>query len=453
MKQSTVSLEHDQRATAVAAGIVGNVIEWYDFALYGFMAPILAQVFFSTEDHLISLIATYGIFAIGFVMRPLGSVIFGWLGDTIGRGRTLQISVAMMAIPTLFLGLLPAQAAIGTAAPILLALIRIIQGLSVGGEFSTSVTYLVETAPGDRRGLAGSWANVGSIGGMLLGSAAAAAVTGLISAEALVDWGWRLPFLIGGALGITGLLLRRNLPESKHLARYEAARCRNSPIREAIICNRLEMVQGFAFASGYGSLFYLCLVYLPTWLAEVTEIALADALLANAVAMGLLMPVIPLAGWMSDRWIQRTHLLTGIFLLLGVSGFGFFLWMAQGNGLAMWIGQIFVGLLLAVPMGVAPAIFCELFPEEDRLTGYSIVFNLGLGVVGGLTPMLASWLLLRTGLDIAPALLLVPASLLSVASLLSMRDRSREPLRTSCMTPINDAMKSAESVSARYRAE
>lgn len=453
MTKSILSKEHDQRATAVAAGIVGNVIEWYDFALYGFMAPILAQVFFSTEDHLVSLIATYGVFAIGFVMRPLGSVYFGWLGDTIGRGRTLQISVAMMAIPTLLLGLLPAQAAIGTAAPILLAIIRIIQGLSVGGEFSTSVTYLVETAPNDRRGLAGSWANVGSIGGMLLGSAAAAAVTGIATPEDLVEWVWRLPFLVGGALGVAGLLLRRNLPESEHLARYEAARCRNSPIREVITCNRVEMIQGFLFASGYGSLFYLCLVYLPTWLAEVTGIPLADALQANSVAMGLLIPVIPLAGWASDYWIRRTHLLIVVFLILGISGFGFFLWMAQGAVLAMWIGQIAFGVLLAIPLGVAPAIFSELFPEEDRLTGYSIVFNLGLGVVGGLTPMLASWLLLRTGLGIAPVLILVLASLVSLASLWWMRDRSREPLLTSCMTPINDAMKRVESVSTRYQSE
>ncbi len=166
-----------QRRKARISGVIGNVVEWYDFALYGYLAVIIGRLFFPTEDPTASLLASYGVFAAGFVMRPLGAVVFGWLGDTIGRGRTMLISVAMMAFPTIMLGLLPDYDSIGVAAPILLVLVRLVQGLSVGGEFSSSVTYMVETAPDDQRGRAGSWANVGGMLGMLLGSAAAALVT------------------------------------------------------------------------------------------------------------------------------------------------------------------------------------------------------------------------------------------------------------------------------------
>lgn len=156
-------LEKDQRKTAVAAGVIGNIMEWYDFALYGYMASILATLFFPSDNTIASLLATYGVFAAGFVMRPLGSAFFGWLGDTISRSTAMLVSVAMMAIPTVVLGLLPTYESIGLAAPVLLVLVRLTQGLSVGGEFSSSVTYLVETSPVNKRGLSGSYANVGSI--------------------------------------------------------------------------------------------------------------------------------------------------------------------------------------------------------------------------------------------------------------------------------------------------
>ena len=203
-------LQPGAQRKARMAGVVGNVIEWYDFALYGYLAAIIGRLFFPAEDATASLLASYGVFAAGFLMRPIGAIFFGWLGDTIGRGRTMLISVAMMAFPTIALGLLPDYATIGLAAPILLIVIRLIQGLSVGGEFSSSVTYMVETAAKHRRGQAGSWANVGSMSGMLLGSAAAALVTTTFSDVFLESCGWRLPFLFGGVLGLIAIALRRD---------------------------------------------------------------------------------------------------------------------------------------------------------------------------------------------------------------------------------------------------
>jgi len=321
-----------------------------------------------------------------------------------------------------------------------------VQGLSVGGEFSTSVTYLVETAPPRRRGFFGSWANIGSLGGMLLGSAATALVTNFLDQPDLEAWGWRLPFLFGGVLGVIAFVMRRDLPESPQFLRYEQARCPNSPLKEAFVCNRTEMVQGALFAAAYGAVFYLALVYLPTWVTETAGISLGTTMQVNSLTLAALLPVIPLAGLLSDRLVRRTRLLAAAFVLLGVAGAFLLTWMRGGSFSALIVGQIALGLILAVPLGVAPALFTEMFPEEDRLTGYSIVFNAGLGIVGGLTPMFASWLILSTGSALAPIGLLGATAALGAVALLWMHDRSREPLRTTCSTSIREVVMSTKEI-------
>jgi MHS family proline/betaine transporter-like MFS transporter len=423
-------LPKEQRKTAVLAGIVGNIIEWYDFALYGYFASILAVLFFPSGDRIAALIATYGVFAAGFLMRPLGAAIFGWLGDTIGRSRTMLLSVILMAVPTFAIGLLPTYETVGMAAPLLLIAVRLVQGLSVGGEFSSSVTYLVETAPAGKRGLAGSWANVGSMTGTLLGSGVAAALTTLLDSQDLMAWGWRLPFLFGGITGAIAIFLRRSLPESEQFTEHVRARGQESPLKEALTKNRKEMLQGVALASTYGSLFYLGLVYLPTWISEFTDVPLATALRFNTIATALMLPLIPLAGWISDRYVRRTHLLAGTFLVLGCVVLPLGLWMTAGGSVAAAaLSQIACAILLAVPCGVAPAVFVELFPARDRLSGYSVAFNVGLGIVGGTTPAVAMWLIAATGVAIAPAYYALVLSLLAAATLRWIADASREPLR------------------------
>jgi len=421
-------LPHDKRKIAIIAGIIGNVIEWYDFALYGYMAPIISQLFFPNESQVASLIATYGIFAAGFVMRPLGSGVFGWLGDTIGRSRTMLISVAMMMIPTFLLGLLPTYNTAGLLAPALLVIIRLTQGLSVGGEFSSSVTYLVETSPASRRGLSGSWANAGSGAGMLLGSLMAAAVTSLLSHDNVMAWGWRLPFLLGGVLGSTAILLRRHLPKSEHFVEHTKRREQSSPIKEAFSSNLKETLQGMVFASGYGAIFYISLVYLPTWLSEYTGVMLKRAMQINTVAMVIVMLLIPVMGWLSDRYIRRTHFISLSMLVIAASAIPLTLWMQSGSIEAAVVGQLFFAVAVAVPGGVAPAMFVELFPTRDRLSGYSVSFNIGMGIVGGSTPMVLTWLISKTGVNFIPALYMLLWAAVSLGALIWMKDRSREPL-------------------------
>lgn len=415
----------------IMAGFIGNVVEWYDFALYGYLAGVIAPVFFPAGNPTAGLIATYGIFAAGFIMRPLGAAVFGWFGDQFGRARTMQISVALMALPTLLLGLLPSYAQAGVLSPVLLVLVRLLQGLSVGGEFSSSATYLVETAPEGKRGLTGSWANIGSMSGSLLGVGAAALVTNFFTPTALADWAWRLPFLGGALLGLTGIWMRQNLHESERFRQHHAAREQTSPLLEAFTTNRHETFLALAFAASYGTCYYIAFVYLPEWLSRQHLMLRSEALTINTVMMVLVIPAMPLAAVVGDRWMPRRTWIALAILALGLAAVPLHAWMLASGGalMAVLVTHALTFLLLAVPLGSAPALFVEMFPERDRLSGYSVAFNIGVGVFGGMTPMIASSLIAITGAAMAPGLYLALAALVAVVALALTPDRSRTPLR------------------------
>lgn len=417
-----------KRTTMILAGFIGNVVEWYDFAVYGYMAGILSGLFFPGDDPVASLIATYGVFAAGFIMRPLGSGVFGWMGDTIGRSRTMLISVTMMVLPTFLLGCLPTHAQVGIAAPILLVVIRMVQGLSVGGEFSSSVTYLVETAPADSRGISGSWANTGSIFGMLLGAGMAALVTSVFAGEGVHEWAWRLPFLFGGMVGLISIFLRQHLPRSEHFKQHHKTRTDSSPLLEAFTTNRREMVLAIVFASAYGVLFYLPIVYLPEWLHSQTGMSLDHALWINTAATALLLLLIPVSGWLGDRVIRRNRMISLAMLCIAITGWPLYQWLVADGFIAALFVQVLLIICIAVPLGSAPAMFVEMFPARDRLSGYSVAYNLGLGVIGGTTPMLSTWLIDATGLSTAPAIYLVFMAVVAFSALWFIPDRSREAL-------------------------
>ncbi|OWY01991.1 MFS transporter [Thioclava sp. F1Mire-8] len=413
------------------AGFIGNVVEWYDFALYGYLAGVIAPVFFPSNDPTAGLIATYGIFAAGFLMRPLGAAVFGWFGDRYGRARTMQISVVMMAMPTLFLGILPTYAQVGVLAPALLVLVRLLQGLSVGGEFSSSATYLVETAPLKKRGLTGSWANIGSMSGSLLGVGAAALVTNLFDAQTLADWAWRLPFLGGALLGTVAILIRRNLHMSEHFRQHQEGRDETSPLLEAFTTNRKETLLAVTFAASYGTCYYIAFVYLPEWLSGQGLMARDTALLINTAMTVLVIPAMPLAAIVGDRWLPRKVWIARAIGSLALAAWPLHEWMLTSGGaiLPVVVAHAVSFLLLAVPLGSGPALFAEMFPERDRLSGYSVAFNIGLGIFGGLTPMIATSLIAATGLVTAPALYMLVAGLIAVVALVFTPDRSRAPLR------------------------
>jgi len=230
--------------SVIAAGMIGNVLEWYDFAIYGYFAAAIGRHFFPHEDAVAQLLSAFGVFALGYLMRPVGGALIGHIGDRLGRRVALTFSVAAMAIPTFLIGLLPGYATLGIWAPVLLTVLRMVQGLSVGGEYTSSMVFLVEHAPSGRRGLMGALASCGACGGILLGSAVGAGFAASMSDAALDAWGWRIPFLLGLVVGLAGYFLRRHVLEAAPAERRERA-----PIMETLQ-DHWRLVLGFAGLGG-----------------------------------------------------------------------------------------------------------------------------------------------------------------------------------------------------------
>src|SRR5262245_32613064 len=286
----------------ILAGAIGNVLEWYDFALYGYFAPVFASLFFPSNSPSVSLISAFGVFAIGFLARPLGAFIFGHWGDTLGRRNALAWSVLLMAVPTGAVGLLPTYEAIGVIAPMALILCRFLQGLSVGGEFTGSATFLVEHAAASQRGYIGSWAGFSAQIGALLGSGMGALIASSLADEALRQWGWRIPFLMGSVIAVAGWYLRTSVPESPA---FETIRLKgalaSSPVRDVFTTQRRAVARVVGLMWLHGVSFYLLYVYMTTYLVTVTPVQLAAVLWLNTGCMMLLALLIPVMGSWSDR--------------------------------------------------------------------------------------------------------------------------------------------------------
>lgn len=422
----------------VLAAAIGNIVEWYDFGLYGLLAPVLASMFFPSHDRIAALLGVYGGFAVGFAMRPIGAVVLGRIGDWRGRQFVLVLSVVIMGASTVAVGILPTYTAVGIWAPILLIAIRLFQGFSVGGEFVGSVTYLVETAPQGKRGLAGSVANIGATVGMLL-AAGAGAVT-----EAYVDRIgelWRVPFLFGGLLAAVGFLLRRHLPPEKieRIVEEEGRRAEKSARRGGDVVARWPALQAFRaiprtmvvailFTCGYGISNYVIMVFLPTFAREFARVGESAALRINTAGQALALVVVPLAGWSSDWLIRRRTMIAGSFLLQAMLTWVLFELVLNSGIRGLWLAQLLLAGLLAVVMGNAPAMLAEQFPRGYRVSGHALVLNVGIGIAGGTAPMVAVALIRETGNKMAPAAYLVAAATVSVVAILLLKDNSRESL-------------------------
>src|SRR5579875_594097 len=303
---------HSSLTRTVVAGAIGNLLEWYDFGLFGFFAPVIAQQMMPPGDRLATLLETFGVFAAGFLMRPLGGVIFGYVGDRWGRKRALELSVLLMAVATTLIGLLPSHSSIGLAAPLLLTLMRLLQGLSVGGEYVGSMSFLSEHAAPTRRAFFGSWSSFSVVLGSLFGSGTAALLNGLLSEAQLLAWGWRMPFLGGILIGAVGLWLRLGIQESPSFLHIQkTGNLAANPITEAVRKNLgpIAITLGLAGILSIG--FYLPFVWLPTWLSQINQPPLDkdQALTANTIALAALLTLTPLAALLSDRFGRRPMIL------------------------------------------------------------------------------------------------------------------------------------------------
>jgi MFS transporter, MHS family, proline/betaine transporter len=422
----------EQRVRITLAGAVGNLLEWYDFGLYGLLAPVLASLFFPGHDRITSLLAVYGGFAGGFAVRPIGAAVLGYLADRVGRRFVLVLSVVLMGVSTVAVGVLPTYAMAGVWAPILLMAIRLLQGFSVGGEYVDSIAYLLESAP-ERRGFAASFANIGSTAGMLLGAGAAAGLASFANAATVNAWAWRLPFLLGGVIASGGFLLRRHLPEtyvSKKMkeAKEKTGAAKESPLRQAIRKQPRILAAMLLFTSGYGITNYVTMVLLPTYAREISHIADKQALQINVAGQGLALFIVPLAGWCSDHVWRRRSMLTVAFVAEAAFAWKAFVLVDRHGVEGLWIAQMVFAFLLAVVMGTEPSMLSEQFEPEYRVSAHAVTFNIGLGIFGGTAPMVAMGLIKLTGNRMAPAGYLMVAAVVAAVSVRMLRDRSREKL-------------------------
>ena len=410
-----------QTRRVIVAGIIGNVLEWYDFAVYGFFATAIGQEFFPHQDRVAQLLSAFGVFALGYLMRPLGGAVTGHIGDRFGRRAALTFSVVAMAIPTFLIGLLPGYRTLGLLAPIALTLLRMVQGLSVGGEYTSSMVFLVEQAPDGRRGLMGALTACGAIAGILLGSAVGAAFTANLSAAALQAWGWRIPFLFGLVVGIGGYVLRQQMVETIAIERRERA-----PIAETLQ-DHWRTVLGFAGLSVFNAVgFYVSFVFLVSWLQTADHIAPARALEINSFSMAILLAVVVASGLLADRFGRKRLLI--LATVLGFIGALPLFWLL--NHPSAWLAQLGqLGLVLIVGLygGTQPALLVEAAPLRVRCTAVSLGYNISFGVIGGLTPLVASWLVARTGDEIAPGFLMMVAAAVTYLTILRFPETYRAP--------------------------
>ena len=389
------------------AGVAGNVLEWYDFALYSYLAPITAGLFFPSSDPLASLVESYAVFALGFLARPLGGLVFGRIGDRWGRRRMLALSVVSMAVPTFLMGLLPTYASIGVTAPILLILLRLVQGFSAGGEFSGSIIFLVEQAPARSRGFYGSTANAAAMLGGLLGALVGWLVTQALSAEAMQDWGWRIPFLTGLVAGAFGLWLLIGVSDSPAFAELsQAAGLEPTPLRTALRSQGRPMVlaAGLNWVASAG--YYLAFVWFVSDMTEIVRLPYDTALAIGSIGLivGLLATLA--MGFLSDRLGARRVLVTGA-VATAVCTVPLLMLATIGSVTAALTAQLGLAVLVAVFMGALPAVFVSLHGMATRCTALSLSYNAALALFGGTAPLVATLLVQATEWGPAPGLYLV----------------------------------------------
>ena len=405
----------------ILAGAIGNVLEWYDFAIYGYFASEIGRTFFASADPVSQMLSAFGIFAIGVLVRPLGGALLGYVGDKVGRRASLICSVAMMAIPTFLIGLLPGYQVLGVAAPIALAVLRMIQGLSAGGEYTTSVVFMVEHAPPGQRGLIGAIACCSSTVGILAGSATGVALAMAMSPETLSAWGWRIPFLVGLLVGGAGVLLRRGLHEEV------AAKASHSPLVEALRDHWRLVAHIAGLAMFHAVSYYIVFIYVVNWLKLNHGVSPTRALQINTISMCVVVVLIPVMGWLADRVGRRPVMLTAAVAGL-VAAWPLFWLMSGGSAGLILLGQLGFVMIIAAFSGTQPSLLVEGAPIEVRCTVLSLGFNITLGIVGGLSPLVAGWLVDQTGNVYCPAFMIMAAAPISIFALLKFKESYHDGL-------------------------
>ncbi|GAA1574407.1 MFS transporter [Leucobacter aridicollis] len=405
---------------SVVAGSIGVLVHWFDWAVYAYLAGTIAVVFFPESNSSSGLLAAFAVFAVSFLVRPIGAVIFGRLGDRLGRKQTLSIVILSMALATLVLGLLPGYSSIGIAAPILLIATRVVQGLAAGGEFGSAAAFLGEFSPANRRGFGVSWLEFGSLLGFLLASFTVVLLNVVFDPQQIIDWAWRIPFLITVPLGFIGLYIRRKIedtPEFEQLKELETVS--HAPVREVFQRNRREFIQTCGMEIFMNVTFYVVLVYLLTYQEVYIGFDAGRAALLSTLASALGLIVVPLAGIASDKLGRKPVLMTAA-VALTLLAVPLFLLMQSGASWASFVSTLGLALILAIILGTHAVTVVELFPTRTRQTGLSIAYAVTAALFAGTAPYVLTWLLDSTGNMLVPGYFLAAVGVVGIITVISI---------------------------------
>ena len=411
----------------IAASAIGNFVEWFDFAVYGFLAVVLSQLFFPPGNASTALLQTFAVFAVSFALRPLGGIVFGILGDRIGRKRVLAITVLMMAASTALIGLLPTYESIGLAAPLLLALARCVQGFSAGGEYAGACAFVMEHSPTERKARYGSLVPVSTFLAFASAAGIAFFMTHTLTEQAMLDWGWRVPFLIAAPLGLIGLYMRMELDESPIFKALEAKQTAHSPLIETLTVHYRRIAALTAFISATALSFYMFTTYLSTYMQVVGGSTRSTALLASLCALVFAGLLCPFVGRFSDFVGRRITIITACVSLI-VAVYPAFTLAASGSLLGAAIGAMMLAVGAVICGVVTAVLLSEQFPTRVRYTASAFTYNLAYTIFGGTAPLVATWLIEASGNRLAPAFYLIAIALLALVGGLCLPESSKRSL-------------------------
>lgn len=401
--------------SSIVAVLIGNALEWLDFVAYGYFALTLSKLFFPVHNQTTSLLLTVATFGVGFVMRPLGAIVLGQIGDTRGRRAALSSTVLLMTLGTAMIGFAPTYSTAGLWAPVILVLARLIQGFSAGGEMGGSTAFLIEQAPPHRRGYYASWIQASISATLLFGSLFAAALTGLLSPQALESWGWRVPFLFGLLIGPVGWYMRIRMRESVAFEQTRTIQA-GSPIGGVLSKHRPALFVGVGITLSWTVCTYFFLVYMPIYATRTLGIPQSSSFLSNSAGLLVLIAVAPLFGALSDR-LGRPRLM--IAFAVGLTLFSYpalFLLATHPSRSALLLVQISFALLLRL-WGAGTRGTGRTLPS--RSTGISLSYNFTVAIFGGFAPLIATWLIAHTHNTISPAWYVSAATAISVGCMLA----------------------------------
>ncbi|MDN3986562.1 MFS transporter [Zwartia vadi] len=407
-----MSLTSNDRRNLIA-GAIGNAIEFYDFLVYAYLAHYFATQFFPSDDPVTGLIASYGGFAAGMLMRPLGGVLIGSIGDKIGRKMALQISVLMISLPTFIIGFLPTYESIGIWAPILLLLMRLVQGLSVGGEYSAAIVFLVERASPRERGFFGSFSPLGAIFGLLLGSLTTFLCTFSLGQELMQDWGWRIPFISSIVLMVFGMYLRSKIaPDS--ILKSESS---ESPIIDAFRKYWRQMLSIGLGNAMTGAMSFIGFMYAVPWMIDQGGIHSNIAFSVNIVSLALCCTMTIVGGLIGDKFGRvKTVALGALIALCGA--WPAFMLFKTGSLPLMLLGSLIIGTAHGLYCGPYCACMASIVPKSVRVTVIAFGYSFSVGIIGGLAPMITEYFVGKMHIVMAPAIVIMAAASIALAALI-----------------------------------